>query len=190
MTSIFALTGISLFTLIGIAIGMGMDVFSVSMAVASGAKTKGQTFRLSFHFGLFQFFMPIIGWVVGKSIVQFVAKFDHWVALAMLGAIGAHMIYEGMKHEEERSTFDRSRGWSLVMLSVATSIDALGIGLSFGVMRVNILFPAFVIGVASSLMSLLAIYLGRKMRSQIGHRMEIVGGLILIGIGIKLFFTV
>ncbi len=169
---------------------MGMDVFSVSMAVAAGPRLPRQSFRLSFHFGLFQFLMPLLGWAVGRSIIGYVQQFDHWIAFGMLAGIGLHMILEGLKPEEDKSTFDRSKGWSLVVLSVATSVDALGVGLSFGVLGTRILGPALVIGTVSSAMSLVAIRLGRRLRSSLGHRMEIVGGLILISIGLKMLFTV
>jgi len=176
---------ISPIELAGIAVGMGMDVFSVSMAVGAGPRTPRQAFRLSWHFGLFQFLMPLLGWSVGRSIVRIVHAFDHWIAFGLLAAVGVHMIFEGFKKEEAAPSFDRSRGWSLVALAVATSLDALGVGLSFGVLGARILFPAVVIGVTSGAMSLVAVYLGRRLRSGIGRRMEIVGGVILIGIGIR-----
>lgn len=188
---------ISHFELAGIALGMSMDVFSVSMVIAAGPRTPRQSFRLSWHFGLFQFLMPLIGWAAGNTIVGFVSGIDHWIAFGLLAGIGGHMIYEGLKPEEEKSDHDRSKGWSLVALSIATSLDALAVGLSFGVlgakegfgnMRTEILIPALVIGATSSAMSLIAIQLGRRLRSQIGHRMEILGGIILIGIGMKFIF--
>lgn len=180
--------------LAGIAIGMGMDVFSVSMAIAAGPRTPRQSFRLSWHFGLFQFLMPLLGWLAGKTIVGYVSGIDHWIAFGLLAGIGGHMIFEGLKPEEEKADFDRSRGWSLVALSIATSLDALAVGLSFGVLggmhgfsnwESEILYPAFVIGITSGIMSLIAIQLGRRLRSRIGHRMEIFGGLLLIAIGLK-----
>ena len=176
----------SFLSLIILAVAMGMDVFSVSMAVAAGPRSPRQTFRLSFHFGLFQFMMPLIGWGVGQTIVGLVQSFDHWIAFGMLAAIGGHMIWEGCKHEEDRSTRDRSKGWSLVTLSIATSIDALGVGLTFGVINHSIMYPALIIGITSSVMSFVAIKLGRKLRSQFGHRMEIIGGIVLIVIAIKM----
>lgn len=184
---------ISLFELLAIAVGMGMDVFSVSAAVASGSKTPRQTFRLSFHFGLFQFFMPLIGWAIGATIMAYVAAIDHWIALGLLAGIGGHMIHEGLKKKEKRLDRDRSRGWSLVALSVATSLDALGVGLMFGVTGLHgwrLMFAAALIGVVSSAMSLAAILLARRLRSRLGQRMEILGGLILIGLGIRFFYTV
>jgi putative Mn2+ efflux pump MntP len=184
---------LSVLELLGIAIGLGMDVFSVSMAVASGPRLPRQTFRLSFHFGLFQGFMPLIGWVVGASIFEIVKSFDHWIAFGLLLAVGAHMLFEGFKAEEEKSDRDRSKGWSLVALSVATSIDALAVGLVFGVRGVQgvaILAPVLVIGVVSSAMSLIGIYLALRMKARLGPKMEIVGGFVLAAIGTKMLFTV
>lgn len=178
------------YELLGIAVAMGMDVFSVSMAVAAGPRTRGQAFRLSFHFGLFQFAMPIIGWAIAYSVVGLVSAFANWIAFALLVGIGAHMIYEGFKPEEERSDIDRSRGLHLIMLSLATSIDALVVGLTFGLtMRGgSILWSAFVIGIMSSVMSLAGIFLSRRLKAHVGHQMEEIGGLILIAIAVKMLF--
>ena len=131
------------------------------------------------------------GWAVGRSIMGVVAAFDHWVAFGLMSAIGGHMVFEGFKEGEERSDRDRSKGWSLVALSVATSLDALGVGLTFGVTETDgILVPALVIGFVSSAMSLLGIYLSRRLKTRFGRQMEIVGGVILVAIGIRFLFTV
>jgi putative Mn2+ efflux pump MntP len=178
------------YELLGIAVAMGMDVFSVSMAVAAGPRTERQAFRLSFHFGLFQFFMPLIGWAVGHSVVGLVSAFTNWAAFGLVAVIGAHMIYEGFKPDDEKSDRDRSRGWHLVMLSLATSVDALGIGLAFGLTMGGggILWSALVIGIMSSAMSLAGVFLSRRLRTHFGHQMEKVGGLILIAIGVRMLF--
>ncbi len=177
------------FSLIGIAIAMGMDVFSVSMAVAAGPAQPRQAFRLSFHFGLFQGFMPLIGWAMGLTVVDYVKSYDHWVAFLMLGLIGGHMLWESFHDENEISENDRSKGLSLILLSIATSIDALGVGLMMGVQdnSANIWWAAIVIGITSSLMSLIAIFLSRRFKQSgtIGPQMEKVGGVILILIGLK-----
>jgi putative Mn2+ efflux pump MntP len=176
----------SMLVILGIAIAMGMDVFSVSMAVAAGPRSPRQAFRLAWHFGLFQFFMPLIGWIVGHTVADVVGAYDHWIAFGLLGLIGGHMLLEGIGHDEEKpSTLDRSKGWRLVALSVATSIDALGVGLTFGVLGSRIWLPAFVIGIVSGAMSLVGTFIGRRMRAHFGGRMEILGGLVLIGLGIK-----
>jgi manganese efflux pump family protein len=176
-------------SLIGIAIAMGMDVFSVSMAVAAGPAQPRQAFRLSFHFGLFQGFMPIIGWALGQTVVEYVEPYDHWVAFIMLAFIGGHMLWESFYQEDEVSENDRSKGWSLIVLSIATSIDALGVGLMLGVQDSSgsIWWAAIVIGITSSIMSLFAIFLSRRFKesASIGPQMEKVGGIILILIGLK-----
>ena len=173
--------------LVGIAIGLGMDVLSVSMAVAAGPALPRQAFRLSWHFGLFQFLMPLLGWAIGRSVVDYVAAFDHWVAFGLLVAIGGHMLLDGFRNREERAESDRSKGWSLVALSIATSIDALGVGLTLGVTQQDrgILFPALVIGVMSSVMSLVGIACSRRLKAHFGRHMEKVGGIILIAMGVR-----
>ncbi|MBN1867219.1 manganese efflux pump [Candidatus Sumerlaeota bacterium] len=170
-----------------------MDVFSVSMAVASGPRSPRQSFRLSFHFGLFQGAMPVVGWIVGASIYERVRAFDHWLAFALLIAVAVHMFVEGLKEEEAKSDRDRSKGWSLIALSVATSIDAMAVGLVFGIQGVQgprILIPVLVIGAASSLMALVGVFLARRMKARFGPKMEIVGALVLAAIGTKMLFTV
>ena len=124
-------TRMSTLTLLGIALGLAMDAFAVAIGagLSSASVTRRQTFRLAFHFGLFQAFMPIIGWLAGLTLVDYIAAFDHWIAFGLLAFIGGKMIYEALKHEEEEATGRPDQGRRLVMLSVATSIDALAVGL-------------------------------------------------------------
>jgi putative Mn2+ efflux pump MntP len=173
-----------------IAVGLGMDTFAVG--VGSGTvfepPMKRSAFRLSFHFGLFQSLLFLAGYYAGTSIVEAMEAWDHYVALGLLLFVGARMIWEGIsKKDEEALRTDPSRGWRLIMLSVATSIDALAVGLSFGVLAKKVLFPALVIGVVSCAMTLAGIFLGRRLRASLGGYAEILGGLILIGIGVKIF---
>jgi putative Mn2+ efflux pump MntP len=149
---------------------------------------KRSVFRLCFHFGLFQALFFLAGYFAGTSIVEAIAAWDHYVALGLLLFVGVRMIREGISREDEEALrADPSRGWRLVMLSVATSIDALAVGLSFGVLAREVLFPAVVIGVVSCAMTLAGIYLGRRLQASFGGYAEIIGGLILIGIGVKIF---
>ena len=173
-----------------IAVGLGMDTFAVG--VGSGtvfeAPMKRSVFRLSFHFGLFQSLLFLAGYFAGASIVEVIAAWDHYIALGLLLFVGLRMIWEGIsQRDEEVERADPSRGWRLVILSVATSIDALAVGLSFGVLAREVLFPALVIGVVSFAMTLTGIFLGRRLRASFGGYAEILGGLILIGIGVKIF---
>ena len=172
-----------------IAVGLAMDAFAVS--VAAGASIRSPRFRhyfrLAFHFGLFQFFMPILGHVLGAGIEKHIREFDHWVAFLLLGVIGLRMIRESLKEPEmrERHT-DPSRGFSLVILSVATSIDALAVGISFGVLSKPILIASAIIGITCSLFSATGVYLGARARLKLGRIAELMGGLILIAIGVKI----
>ncbi len=139
-----------------IAVGLGMDTFAVG--VGSGtlfeAPMKRGVFRLSFHFGLFQSLLFLAGYFAGASIVEAIAAWDHYVALGLLLFVGLRMIWEGISpRDEEALRVDPSKGWRLVILSVATSIDALAVGLSFGVLAGEVLFPALVIGGVSFAMT-------------------------------------
>jgi putative Mn2+ efflux pump MntP len=178
----------SLLTILALALGLALDAFSVAIAV--GIKLPRLSFRpifrLSWHFGLFQFLMPILGWLAGVTVQKWVAAFDHWIAFGLLTFIGGKMIYESFGAKGENKTADPTRGWSLVILSVATSIDALAVGLSMAVVGVAVWFPSVIIGIVAGLMTILGMNLGRKLGIKFGHRMEFVGGVILIAIGIKI----
>jgi putative Mn2+ efflux pump MntP len=173
-----------------IAVSLGMDTFAVG--VGSGTvfqvPVKRKVFRLSFHFGLFQSLLFVAGYFAGKGIVEVISAWDHYCALALLLFVGLRMIRGGVAAKgEEAPPADPSKGWRLVVLSVATSIDALAVGLTFGVLAMEVLLPALVIGVVSCGMTLAGILLGRSLQGRFGSYAEIVGGLILIGIGVKIF---
>lgn len=173
-------------TLVLVAVALGIDAFAVSLSAGAYLVKADarQTFRLAFHFGLFQFFMPILGWLAGASFVEYMRQWDHWIAFGLLALIGGRMIKESFAGEG-RIRKDVSRGWSLVALSVATSIDALAVGLSLSFIEVRIIFPAVVIGVVAGLMSLTGVRLGERVSGMFGARMELVGGVVLILIGVR-----
>ena len=173
-----------------LAVGLAMDACVVSAgAGASGRSTGGRaTFRLGFHFGLFQFLMPILGWFAGLTIAGFIVAIDHWVAFALLAIVGGRMIRSGLKGEDDTESGDPSKGWSLILLSIATSIDALVVGFSLAMIGVDIWFPAVVIGVVTAAMSVAGWWLGTRLGSRFGHRMEVVGGLILVFVGARIVF--
>lgn len=168
-----------------------MDALAVAIAtgVVLGNVSARQTFRLSWHFGLFQFLMPVIGWRAGLSVEQYLSVYDHWLAFGLLGFIGGKMIYEAFTGSgEERAVSDPTRGASLVLLSLATSVDALAVGLSLGVLRIRIWYPAVVIGVVAGALTAVGMHLGAPLGSRLGRKMEVVGGVVLIGIGFKILF--
>ena len=177
------------FEVVVIAIGLAMDAFAVSLGVSASRENMGirPTFRLSFHFGLFQFFMPIIGWFIGYEIVDYL-KLNIWIAFGLLVFVGTRMILVGIRNHPVEKKDDLTKGMSLVILSLATSIDALAIGFSLAMLRLDIWYPSVIIGVITAMLSLLAIYLGKKLNYKFGNKMEIIGGLILLIIGFKIVF--
>jgi putative Mn2+ efflux pump MntP len=173
-----------------IAVGLAMDAFAVAVAVGLhlscvGAISRRQYFRLGFHFGLFQFLMPIIGWLAGLTVRQYIAAIDHWLAFGLLAYIGGKMIYEA-RDGGRFSRADPTRGVSLIVLSVATSIDALATGLSLAFLGEAIIYPALVIGSVAAILTLIGLGLGQRIGQRWQVRAATVGGLVLIAIGIKI----
>ena len=179
-------------TILLIAIGLAMDCFAVSLAVGTAGTAVGvrPTFRLFFHFGIFQAGMTLLGWLAGKTVVTYISSIDHWVAFGLLFFVGVRMIRGGIQNaSNEPSIPDPSRGLTLVMLSVATSIDALAVGLSLALLSVNVLWAALLIGAVSAGLSLAGLLLGNRLGVRFGKSMEILGGIILIGIGLRVLVT-
>ncbi len=173
-----------------IAVSMAMDAFAVCIAAGSMPQTQGArpAFRLSFHFGLFQFIMPVLGWLAGASIEPLIRNYDHWIAFGLLGLVGIRMVYSALRGEEGYPT-DPSRGWTLVLLSIAVSIDALAVGLSLGVLGILVWYPAIIIGLVTCFLSLAGLRLGNGFGSKFGKPVEIIGGLVLIGIGLRIVLS-
>lgn len=175
--------------LIGIAIALAMDAFAVALGVGVSISplTGRHYFRLGFHFGLFQGLMPVLGWLGGRSFQRYIVDYDHWIALTLLVLIGGHMIYAALHPDrDERKEGDPTRGFSLVLLSVATSIDALAVGLSLAMLKVSVWMPALIIGLIASAFTLVGLAIGRRIGDAWGSRVEIFGGCILILIGLKI----
>lgn len=176
--------------ILGIAVALAMDCFAVTLGMASGSRglTMRQALRAAAYFGGFQFAMPILGWLAGEGLIGLIAGFDHWVAFGLLAAIGGRMIYEsfGMSEEEKAGRADQSQGRRLLVLALATSIDSLAVGLSLGVVRAGLLYPAAVIGATSFVLTLAGARLGPLAVRLAGRWAELLGGLVLIGIGVKI----
>jgi len=173
--------------LLGIALGLAMDAFSVAIGVSVGlgGASKRQTFRLAWHFGLFQALMPVVGWAAGSSVRPWIENWDHWLAFILLFVVGGRMILESAGSSgggAPRS--DPTQGWSLFVLSIATSIDALAVGLSFAALGVTVWIPAAVIGLTAGAMTVLGTVGGRALGVRFGSRMAVVGGIVLIAIGV------
>jgi len=175
-------------TILIIAVGLGMDAFSVAIGIGAASRTfsMGSALRLSFHFGIFQFLMPVAGWFSGMTIADMIANYDHWIAFVLLAYVGGKMVMESFRQEEKIHKTDPTKGWSLAMLSVATSIDALAVGLSFAFLKLPIFFPSIIIGIVAFIMTMAGMIFGKKLGRVMGKKVEIIGGFILIAIGVKI----
>lgn len=173
---------------LGVAFALGCDAFAVGLAVGTRNPCRRACFRLWFHFGLFQFMMPVIGWYIGDSIYEQIKDIDHWIAFLLMFIIATRMLQESLKTEkdDENTRADPTRGLSLVGLSVATSIDALGVGFSMGIARMQLLKPAIIIGFVAAAMTFIGLHLGRRFTHAYGKRVEIVGAVVLYIIAFKL----
>lgn len=171
-----------------LAFGLAMDAFAVSVSLGTTdfLSNRRARFRISFHFGLFQFLMPIVGWLGGVKIAPFIEAFAHWIALFLLTIIGQKMIRESRSIKQHGFRLDPSRGWNMVMLSIATSIDALAVGFSLAVINVDIWYPTILIGVITGGLSLLGVLLGNRIGVKFGKQVELAGGIMLILIGIRI----
>jgi putative Mn2+ efflux pump MntP len=178
---------VDLLQIIIIAVGLAMDACAVSLAAGASGRSRGKraAFRLSFHFGLFQFLMPVIGWFGGTYVAGPMAAVDHWVAFTLLTLIGGRMIRSSLR-DSDPSPLDPSRGAALIGLSLATSIDALAVGFSLAMLQVNIWQPSVAIGLVTAGLSLISLKLGSRLGARFGTRMELAGGILLILIGLRI----
>lgn len=186
LTPLLPMDGI---TLTAIAVALAMDAFAVALATGLTLPelTGRHLFRFGFHFGLFQALMPICGWLAGISLRAQIEAVDHWVAFTLLVSVGGKMLWDACHNDDDNPrSGDPTRGISLVMLSIATSIDALAIGLSLAVLGIRIWTPALVIGLTAGALTVVGMLLGRRLGSIWGFRVEIAGGALLILIGCKI----
>ena len=176
--------------LFGIAVGLSMDCLAVSMACGMRLVRPGaaQTLRMAAAFGGAQALMPVIGWAAGHTVVSYIKDYDHWLAMGLLSFVGGKMIYEYFERDDEcdEKVCDPTRGRELLVLSIATSIDALAVGLSLAFLEAGIALPAVIIGVTCFCITLAGVKLGGRASALFGKRMELLGGLVLIGIGVKI----
>ena len=177
-----------LITIIIIAVGLAMDAFAVS--IVSGAAYKQlkikHAFRLAVFFGGFQALMPLIGSLAGLSIKQYIANYDHWVAFALLSAVGCKMIYESFKIKPADRNFDPSNISILLILSIATSIDALTVGITLPLLALSLIKAVIIIGLITFLLSYIGVSVGRKFGHFFESKIEALGGLVLIALGAKI----
>jgi putative Mn2+ efflux pump MntP len=175
-------------TIIGIGIGLSMDAVAVCLAASAlSAGRPGRALRMPLAFGAFQGLMPLLGAWGGASVAGWVGKVDHWIAFGLLALIGGKMLWEAFKHDDD----DRPKGdpfaWgTLLVLAIATSIDALAAGLSLGLMQLPVLASSAIIAAITALLCLPAVWLGRRLGERWQQTAEVVGGLVLVAIGVKI----
>lgn len=171
-----------------VAFGLAMDAFAAS--VSSGITIRhlkiDHALRIALFFGSFQAIMPVIGWLAGLSLRDFISDIDHWIAFGLLSFIGCKMIYEAFGMETGQREVNPLNIYVLLMLSVATSIDALAVGVSFAFLKISIATPVLVIGIVTFLLSYLGVFVGNRLGHFFEKQIEVLGGLVLIGIGIKI----
>jgi len=186
-------------TITGIALGLSLDAFAVTAANAVAIKNLSlrHGLRMALFFGFFQAIMPLIGWAAGTSFNRFISSFDHWIAFGLLAFIGGRMVWGGVWTliaqkrgkdggcSDEPECKDCRHLPTLFILAIATSIDALAVGLSFSMIEANIVIPVVIIGLVTFLVCILAYFLGTRLGKRLNLQLEIPGGLILILIGLK-----
>ncbi len=179
-----------LFDIVIIAIGLSFDTFAVSISTGLAISTIQfkQGVRIALVLAIFQGFMPLLGWLGGKQIANYIADYDHWLAFVLLGALGIKMIVEAFSPEEEKS-FNPLITKVLIGIAIATSIDALVVGVTLAFIEVNILLALGVIGFITFLAAMIGMLLGKKVQNHYGKKIEIMGGLILFGIGLKILIS-
>ena len=181
-------------SLVILAFAMSTDAFAAS--IGKGAALRRTRFpealRIGVIFGTVEAITPVIGWAIGLAATRFVSEWDHWIAFVLLGALGTHMIWEGVKPVEpeanDEQAPERKSVWLLAVTALATSIDAMAVGVTLAFADVNIVAAAVAIGLATTLMVTIGIMLGRAIGSLIGKRAEIAGGVVLIAIGITVVY--
>lgn len=174
-----------------IALGLSADCFAVAISgsISMQYVSRFQVFRTALTFGIFQALMPVLGWLAGRTIVNFIADYDHWVAFSLLALVGARMIWGSAHKKEERGQIDITKGFLLLMLALATSIDAFAVGLTFAFLKVNIVLASFIIGTVAFFITTSGFLLGRKTGKFTGQRAETIGGVILIIIGVRIILV-
>jgi putative Mn2+ efflux pump MntP len=177
-----------LLTVIGVALALSMDCFAISVAggVAMRKLDVRYALRLALFFGGFQAFMPVIGWFAGRSVEEFIAPWDHWAAFGVLSFIGAKMIWESFRLDAASKSASPMSVTAILLLSIATSIDALAAGFSFAFLRISIVMPVIVIGSVTFVMTLAGTEVGERLGHFFEKKIEIVGGVVLIAIGVKI----
>lgn len=173
-------------TILLIALGLSMDAFAVSIASGAGYKDLHikHMFRIALFFGGFQAIMPLIGYIAGESFSKYISSYDHWVSFAILAFVGVKMIYESF--QIEKAAKNPAELDTLLVLAVATSIDALAVGFTLSLLDLPVMLNVAIIGIITFVLSMVGVQIGKKMGHIFENKIEMAGGLILIGIGLKI----
>lgn len=170
-----------------IGIGLAMDAFAVS--ICKGLAIKKISLKkaaiIALYFGVFQALMPVLGYFLGAAFESYITQIDHWIAFILLSLIGLNMIKESFSNEEE-ATKDNTDFKTMIILSIATSIDALAVGITFAFLNVNIVTSSLIIGIITFILCIIGVIIGNKFGNKMESKAEIIGGVILILIGIKI----
>ena len=168
-------------------VGLAADAFAVSLT--SGFLIKrikvNKALKIALFFGIFQTFMPVLGWLMGLGFREFVSAIAHWLAFVILGGLGGKMIYEAFTAEEEKP-FNPLDNSTLFGLAIATSLDALAVGLGISVIKIPLAITVSIIGLITFILCFFAVFMGHRFGNLFGEKVEVFGGLILIGIGVKI----
>lgn len=179
----------SIISIIFTAIGLSMDAFAVSLTngLKSSKENKNKiAFKSGLYFGGFQALMPFLGWLLGIKFTKYIESIDHWIAFILLSVIGGKMLFDSLKGDEEEEEFDLHSNKRFILLAIATSIDALAVGVSFAFLKINIVLAVSIIGVTTFIFSLIAVYIGEAFGKILRNKAGIIGGAILILIGLNI----
>ncbi|MCW4050485.1 MAG: manganese efflux pump MntP family protein [Candidatus Bathyarchaeota archaeon] len=183
--------GMDLYSLILLSVGLAMDAFSVATVTGFGLskiKIKDAT-RMSVSFGAAHVLMPVLGWFLGSTVVDLISSYDHWVAFLLLLFVGVKMIKEGVDGDEEINPEEILGTMSLIMFTVAVSIDALAVGLSFSLQQLPILIPSLFMGAGTLIFTFIGLMAGSRTGKAFGKKAQILGGLVLIFIGARIVLS-
>jgi putative Mn2+ efflux pump MntP len=171
-----------------VAVGLSMDAVAVAMSCGLMARPLRPAYalRIAFFFGAFQALMPVLGWGAGVELQMLIGSFDHWIAFFMLMAVGCKMIYESFRGKKRPETSGEISFNALLVLAMATSIDACAVGICLAFLKAEIILPSMIIGLITFVFSFAAVWTGARFGRFLGSKLETAGGLILIGIAVKI----
>ncbi len=172
-----------------IALALSADAFTVGLAVGIGHRTPRQIFRLSFHFGLFQALLPTVSALFARLVESHVDAFDHYIGAGLLALIGGKTLYGALKADDTKIPKDLTRGMTMVGLSLAVSIDAFAVGFPLGFSGVSIPLAVCLIGLTTALLTVVAMKIASRVSPRIGTKAELIAGLVLIGLGVKIWLS-